>query len=41
MSDRNADWVANAARVRDDEMLYVDVAGYEGPLDLLLDLARR
>ncbi len=41
MSDRNADWVANAARARDDEMLYVDVAGYEGPLDLLLDLARR
>jgi segregation and condensation protein A len=41
MSDRNADWVANATRVHDDEMLYVDVAGYEGPLDLLLDLARR
>jgi len=26
---------------RDDEVLYVDVGGYEGPLDLLLDLARR
>ena len=25
----------------DDEVLYVDVDGYEGPLDLLLDLARR
>ena len=24
-----------------DEVLYVDVEGYEGPLDLLLDLARR
>lgn len=24
-----------------DEVMYVDVAGYEGPLDLLLDLARR
>ncbi len=25
----------------DDEVMYVDVGGYEGPLDLLLDLARR
>jgi len=25
----------------EDEILYVDVDGYEGPLDLLLDLARR
>lgn len=25
----------------DDEVMYVDVDGYEGPLDLLLDLARR
>jgi segregation and condensation protein A len=25
----------------EDEVLYVDVDGYEGPLDLLLDLARR
>lgn len=24
-----------------DDVMYVDVAGYEGPLDLLLDLARR
>jgi segregation and condensation protein A len=26
---------------RDDEVMYVEVGGYEGPLDLLLDLARR
>lgn len=41
MIDRNADWIATAERARDDETLYVDVAGYEGPLDLLLDMARR
>ncbi len=35
-----SDWVT-AAAPRADEVLYVDVGGYEGPLDLLLDLARR
>jgi segregation and condensation protein A len=41
MSDRSADWFTAPDVPRDDEILYVDVAGYEGPLDLLLDLARR
>jgi segregation and condensation protein A len=34
------DWLVEQ-QAPDDEVLYVDVAGYEGPLDLLLDLARR
>jgi len=38
-ADRD-DWLVEQ-RPADDEVLYVDVAGYEGPLDLLLDLARR
>ena len=42
MSSTPADWFdAPVAASPDDEVLYVDVAGYEGPLDLLLDLARR
>ena len=41
MSDTSTDWFATPDAPRDDEVLYVDVAGYEGPLDLLLDLARR
>ena len=41
MSDTPADWFATPDAPREDEVLYVDVAGYEGPLDLLLDLARR
>ena len=41
MSDVSTDWFAEPAPAPDDEVLYVDVAGYEGPLDLLLDLARR
>ncbi len=40
MNDTSSDWLA-AEPPRDDEVMYVDVAGYEGPLDLLLDLARR
>lgn len=43
MADTQTDWFADPipAAPPDDEILYVDVAGYEGPLDLLLDLARR
>ncbi|MGV3490544.1 MAG: segregation and condensation protein A [Devosia sp.] len=41
MSETPADWFAAPDAPRDDEILYVDVDGYEGPLDLLLDLARR
>lgn len=40
MSDDQEDWLATPAPP-DDDVLYVDVDGYEGPLDLLLDLARR
>lgn len=40
MSDTPDDWLVEQ-RPADDEVLYVDVNGYEGPLDLLLDLARR
>lgn len=40
MNDSTPDWLADPP-ARDEEVLYVDVAGYEGPLDLLLDLARR
>jgi segregation and condensation protein A len=42
MTDATSDWFeAPPAASEDDDVLYVDVAGYEGPLDLLLDLARR
>jgi segregation and condensation protein A len=42
MVEKPADWfAATPALPPDDEVLYVDVDGYEGPLDLLLDLARR
>jgi segregation and condensation protein A len=41
MTDATSDWFAEPPPAPDDEVLYVDVAGYEGPLDLLLDLARR
>jgi segregation and condensation protein A len=41
MTDTSADWFEPPKAAPDDEVLYVDVAGYEGPLDLLLDLARR
>lgn len=41
MTDVPVDWL-DAASGRDDaEILHVDVGGYEGPLDLLLDMARR
>ncbi len=40
MSERASDWVLPQS-ARDDEVMYVDVGAYEGPLDLLLDLARR
>jgi segregation and condensation protein A len=41
MIDTPTDWFEAPPPAPDDEVLYVDVAGYEGPLDLLLDLARR
>src|SRR6201995_1240273 len=42
MSQSPTDWFEAAPPVAaDDDVLYVDVGGYEGPLDLLLDLARR
>jgi segregation and condensation protein A len=40
MVDPSAEWLEPASPP-DDEVMYVDVGGYEGPLDLLLDLARR
>jgi segregation and condensation protein A len=36
-----AGWFEAPEPVVDDDVMYVDVGGYEGPLDLLLDLARR
>src|SRR6185312_7463685 len=42
MTETSSDWFeAPPAASADDEVLYVDVDGYEGPLDLLLELARR
>ena len=41
MADSKTDWFAPPPAPSDDEVLYVDVGGYEGPLDLLLELARR
>ncbi len=42
MAESQTDWLEPARETpADDEVMYVDVAGYEGPLDLLLDLARR
>ncbi len=41
MTDATSDWFAAPSPAPDDDVLYVDVDGYEGPLDLLLDLARR
>jgi len=40
MVDPSAEWL-EPAPPPDDEVMYVDVDGYEGPLDLLLELARR
>jgi segregation and condensation protein A len=41
MAESSSDWFAAPPGTPDDEVLYVDVDGYEGPLDLLLELARR
>lgn len=41
MTTPPTDWFEKPAPPPDDEVLFVDVDGYEGPLDLLLDLARR
>jgi len=41
MAETTTDWFAPAQASPGDEVLYVDVGGYEGPLDLLLELARR
>ena len=35
------DWTGPAAASTEDEALYLELDGWEGPLDLLLDLARR
>lgn len=35
------DWDGPAAAANDDKALYLELDGWEGPLDLLLDLARR
>ncbi len=40
-ADPPTEWLETASPAPDDEVMYVDVGGYEGPLDLLLDLARR
>ena len=37
MVDPSTEWL-EPAPPPDDEVMYVDVGGYEGPLDLLLDL---
>lgn len=36
-----ADWEGSASAPHDDSALYLELDGWEGPLDLLLDLARR
>ncbi|MEQ1771347.1 MAG: ScpA family protein [Devosia sp.] len=41
MTDQPTDWFQEPTPPSDDDVMYVDVGGYEGPLDLLLDLARR
>ncbi|HTJ58056.1 MAG TPA: ScpA family protein [Devosiaceae bacterium] len=42
MAEERSDWFdATPPAQADGEVLYVDVDGYEGPLDLLLELARR
>ncbi|WP_194955816.1 segregation and condensation protein A [Tsuneonella amylolytica] len=38
---RNDDWAGPAAAPTDDAALYLELDNWEGPLDLLLDLARR
>ena len=39
--DEDSDWDVLAAAPTDDAALYLELDGWEGPLDLLLDLARR
>jgi segregation and condensation protein A len=41
MTSAETDWFDTPAPAPADDVLHVDVGGYEGPLDLLLDLARR
>jgi Uncharacterized conserved protein len=41
MTSADSNWFDTPAPPPADEVLRVDVGGYEGPLDLLLDLARR
>ena len=37
----DADWIAPGSAESEDSALYLELDGWEGPLDLLLDLARR
>jgi segregation and condensation protein A len=39
--ETEAEWGGPASAARDDKALYLELDGWEGPLDLLLDLARR
>jgi segregation and condensation protein A len=41
MTETQTDWFDTPAPPASEDILHVDVGGYEGPLDLLLDLARR
>ncbi|WDR03359.1 ScpA family protein [Devosia algicola] len=41
MTSEPTDWFEAPPPTNDDDVMYVDVNGYEGPLDLLLELARR
>lgn len=41
MTDPDTNWFDTPAAPAAEDVMYVDVDGYEGPLDLLLDLARR
>jgi len=41
MTTAHTDWFDTPAEPAAEDVMYVDVGGYEGPLDLLLDLARR
>lgn len=40
-SESGDDWEGPASRETEDEALYLEIDGWEGPLDLLLDLARQ
>jgi segregation and condensation protein A len=41
MTTAQTDWFDTPVQPAAEDVMYVDVDGYEGPLDLLLDLARR